>query len=619
MGRLLERAADEAALLEAWAELQRRRPADEPTTGIARFARRAAREIAAASSALADGSWVPQPVAAVRMPKPTGGFRTLGIPAIIDRIVERSILSVIDPVLDGLLSPWCFGYRRGLGINDAIRAVIDARDDGATAVLRVDIEDCFDRILRSRLIGILTTHLDDPDLIAVLSALIRRPVASRRPTARGIHQGSPLSPLFANLYLDEFDRTMMAAGLVAIRYADDIAVPLSSGEDPDEVLALISESLGSLGMRLGEDKCAVSSFEDGVTFLGSIITAGSQVRPERHDRPTATTIFVTTDGAVLRSRGHRMRIDRDGEEPFSIGYDRVRQVVIFGRAHLTTAFLQQVLRREIDVTLLSSTGRYFGRVQGQMSASPFLRAAQYALFDDDDQRLDIARRIISGKITNQRSLLIRRQRSAGVGLMSRIERLAGLRSSLDGATSMMQLSGIEGAASREYFGGLAALVGNGFVFTNRRRRPPPDPVNAMLSFGYTLLTQEIIAAVETAGLDPFEGIVHQRRVGRPSLALDLVEEFRAVIVDSTVLRLIAMRIITPEDFDYPEHPTPMCRLLPDARRRFLAAYEQRMLTLMTHSGSGRRVSYRVATILQAQSLAGELLGHQARYVPVVWK
>ena len=173
--------------------------------------------------------------------------------------------------------------------------------------------------------------------------------------------------------------------------------------------------------------------------------------------------------------------------------------------------------------------------------------------------------------------------------------------------------GLEGAASRIYFQELARTLAPEWEFGGRQRRPPPDPVNAMLSYGYTILAHETAAAAETAGLDPMVGFLHRHRSGRPALALDLMEEFRPATVDVAVRRLIATDQVRPEQFD--DDPAAGCRMSPDARTAFLAAYERRMLTLTTHELTGRRVSYRVALSLQAKALARSLLDPSAVYQP----
>lgn len=179
--------------------------------------------------------------------------------------------------------------------------------------------------------------------------------------------------------------------------------------------------------------------------------------------------------------------------------------------------------------------------------------------------------------------------------------------------------GHEGTATREYFRALRSVIDPSWGFTARERRPPPDPVNAMLSYGYTLLVHDAIAALETVGLDAAVGFVHQARWGRPCLALDLIEEFRPVIVDAVVLRCVTSGVVRFEEFAVT--PDRGCRMADRARQAFLAAYERRMLTIFTHEPSGRRVSYRVGLGLQAKALARAVLSPDQgnRYQPVRWK
>ncbi|SNQ50105.1 CRISPR-associated endonuclease Cas1 3 (fragment) [Frankia canadensis] len=160
---------------------------------------------------------------------------------------------------------------------------------------------------------------------------------------------------------------------------------------------------------------------------------------------------------------------------------------------------------------------------------------------------------------------------------------------------------------------LARSLDPSWGFAARIRRPPPDPINAMLSYGYTLPANEAVAAAETAGLDPMVGLLHRHRWGRPALALDLMEEFRPLTVDVVVRRLVSTGQVRPEQFD--QVPASGTRMNGDARAAFLAAYERRMLTLTTHQPSGRRVSYRVVLSLQAKSLGRSLLDPSARYEP----
>jgi CRISP-associated protein Cas1 len=322
----------------------------------------------------------------------------------------------------------------------------------------------------------------------------------------------------------------------------------------------------------------------------------------------------------LRSRGGRMRVEKDGQLLLGLNFQRVRQIVIFGRAGLTTPLLQQCLARSIDVTFLSAGGSYFGRLQGDFGTDPKVRRAQFRCSTPKaPERLEIARRMVAGKLVNQRTLLQRSRRAHhSEQLEETIARIDKYRRQLPTMQAVDAIMGIEGAAAREYFRGFDSLLQHGWRLEARRRRPPPDPVNSALSLGYALLTQEAIAAANAAGLDPFAGFLHTQRAGQPTLGFDLVEEFRPVIVDSVVLRLFNTRAVNQDSFSIETGPPVNCSMTDEGRKVFLAAYERRMLTLFTHQPSGRRVSYRVGLFLQARSLALELTGGHP-YVPIQWK
>lgn len=231
---------------------------------------------------------------------------------------------------------------------------------------------------------------------------------------------------------------------------------------------------------------------------------------------------------------------------------------------------------------------------------------------------ELARAFVDGKVANMRIALLRAARRGVDPERTTIaETLAATRAQLSDAASIEEIMGHEGVASREYFRSWRMSYGDDWAFDGRQRRPPPDPINAMLSFGYTLLTHEAVAALQAAGLDPAVGFLHQARWGRPSLALDLMEELRPIAVDAIVTRCLTTGIIRYQDFE--TTPEQGCRMNDRVRTAFLAAYEHRMLTLFTHQPSGRRVSYRVGLVLQAKALARTLLDPDHPYRPVRWK
>jgi len=554
--------------------------------------------------------------------KPGGGLRRLEVPCLVDRIVERALLAELDVVIDPLLLPWSFAYRRGLGVRDALACLIEARDAGAAWVARADIDDCFDRIPRWEVLRLLRAAVSDIQAVDLVRRLLERPVIGERVAhgdrGLGLHQGSVLAPLLSNLYLDGFDRAMLSAGYRVIRYSDDMAVPVADRAAAERALADAAGALEELRLELDAAKSQAVSFDTGVPFLGSVVTSTTSPGAQALSHPLETVVYVDRPGALLRSRGDRLVVEHQNTALLRLNLRRVRQVVCVGRVGMTTPFLHRAVRAGIDVVLLDDHGGPGGRLAALSCTDPTARRAQYRTADDAPAARELARCFIDGKIANMRVALLRADRRGPDPVRADVaETLAAARLVLADAGSIEEIMGHEGMATREYFRAWRLLIGDEWGFTERQRRPPPDAVNAMLSFGYTLLVHEAIAALCTAGLDPAVGFLHQVRWGRPNLALDLMEEFRPLVVDAVVLRCATTGVVRAEEFD--TVPDQGCRMNPRARHAFLAAYERRMLTLFTHEPSARRVSYRAGLGLQARALARSILNPDRPYRAVRWK
>jgi CRISPR-associated protein Cas1 len=623
MGELTGRAFTEQALLDAWDDVREAALADGVGgPELDRFEAAAARNVSSLATELADGTFSPQPAFAVEIAKSSGGIRHLAVPSLTDRIVERALLAELDAVTDPLLLPWSFAYRHGLGVRDAVASLVEAREAGPAWVARCDTDDCLDRIPRWEVLRRLREVIPDTEAVDLVRRVMDRPVIGER-VARadrglGLRQGSPLSPLLCNLYLDSFDRAMLAAGYRAIRYADDIAVPSPDRGGAERALHVAADELAALRLDLDPVKSQVVSFDDGVPFLGSTLTALTSPGAMALSHPLETVVYVDRPGSLLRSRGDRLVVEHQDEVLFRLNLRRVRQVVCFGRIGMTTPFLHRALRDVIDIVLLDDEGGPGGRLTSLAATDPTVRRAQYRVADDGPAARELARGFVDGKIANMRVALLRAGRR-GPGAVSAdiAETLAVTRLVLPDAMSVDEIMGHEGSATREYFRAWRQLIGADWGFTARERRPPPDPVNAMLSFGYTLLAHEAVAALSAAGLDPSVGFLHQARWGRPSLALDLMEEYRPLVVDAVVLRCLTTGIVRAEEFE--TVPGRGCRMNPRARQAFLAACERRMLTLFTHEPAARRVSYRVGLALQAKALARTVQDPGHPYRPVRWK
>ena len=623
MGELLERAFTEQRLLDAWREVRDAALADgEGGPEVDRFEAAAARHVSQLAETLTQGKFEPHPVVRVEIAKKDGGVRHLAVPSLADRIVERALLVELDAVIDPLLLPWSFAYRHGLGVRDAMACLAESRDSGAAWVARCDIDDCFERIPRWEVVRLLREVVADVAVVDLVRRLMDRPVIGER-IARperglGLHQGSPLSPLLCNLYLDGFDRAMLACGYRAIRYSDDIAIPTPDRGAAERALSDAARELSALRLQLDPVKSQVVSFDTGVPFLGATVTSLTSPGAMALSHPLETVVYVDRPGSLVRSRGERMVVEYQGETLFRLNLKRIRQVVCTGRVGMTTPFMHRALRDGIDVILLDDHGGPGGRLMSLAHSDPTARRAQYRIADNAPAALGLARAFVDGKIANMRVSLLRAGRRVPDPLVtSAAETLAITRLVLADAVSYDAVLGHEGSATREYFRAWRCVIGENWGFATRERRPPPDPVNAMLSFGYTLLAQEAVAALEIAGLDAAVGFLHRARWGRPCLALDLMEEFRPVVVDPVVLRCLSTGIVRFEEFE--TSPDLGCRMSARARQAFLAAYERRMLTVFTHEPTARRVSYRVGISLQAKALARAILDPDRLYRPVRWK
>lgn len=265
------------------------------------------------------------------------------------------------------------------------------------------------------------------------------------------------------------------------------------------------------------------------------------------------SLVLMEQGVTLGLDGGLFTVERAGQVIERVRVTEIEEVLLFGTVHLTPAATAALLARGIDTVFLTARGQYRGRLMGRPGRNVELRLAQFERLRDPATALGFAQAVVTGKITNQRALLLRAQREHGLEeLATALASLRRLQQALALTSDVEAVRGFEGQASAIYFGRLGACIRNpAFTFAGRTRRPPRDPINAMLSFGYTMLAALVESAVLRAGLDPMLGALHTPDYGRPSLVLDLMEEFRPVLVDALVLRLVNRREIVPEDFERP--------------------------------------------------------------------
>ncbi len=286
-------------------------------------------------------------------------------------------------------------------------------------------------------------------------------------------------------------------------------------------------------------------------------------------------LYVVEQGAVVQKEGERVAVRKDGQTLMSVPVFKLDSVVVFGGVQLSAQAMALLLANGIEVAFMSTDGRIKGRLMPAESRNVPLRLQQYERYRDADFRLKLARALVRGKLHNARALVLRYLRNhPNAPLDEPLRLLEDCLAQVDSAADLDSLRGVEGRGSAVYFTAYARMVTGELTFSGRSRRPPRDPVNALLSLGYSLLVQEMFGVVAARGLDPYLGFYHDVRYGRPALALDMVEELRAPIVDRTVLAVVNRRVFGPEDFE--EGDAGGVFLTKDGLRRFLAAYEERL-------------------------------------------
>lgn len=331
-------------------------------------------------------------------------------------------------------------------------------------------------------------------------------------------------------------------------------------------------------------------------------------------------LYLVEQGAVVQRDGQRIVVQKENRRLLSVPVFKVENVLIFGHVQITTQAIGLLLGHGIEVSFFTMSGRLKGRLVSTISKNVLLRVHQFSRAREEGFCLDVARRIIKAKIHNARLILIRFARNhPEVSLTQTIEQLGDIMREIEGTPSLSALRGKEGIAAAIYFQALGNLIRGGFTFVRRQKRPPRDPINALLSLGYTLLTNETIGRVSAHGFDPYLGFYHTLRYGRPSLALDLVEEFRHIVVDRLVLSLVNRRMIRPDEFEIRTNDGAMI-LKPQAFKQFLAAYEEYMRRPLsfrrrpTDLPAGRPITYRDLIDLQVRRLARTVQTGQP-YVP----
>jgi len=338
------------------------------------------------------------------------------------------------------------------------------------------------------------------------------------------------------------------------------------------------------------------------------------------------TLFVFTKGAYLSKEGQAVVVKVDREQRLRVPVHHLGGIVCFGAVGASPQLMALCAEEGVSISFLSQNGRLRARVVGFTPGNVLLRREQYRQADDSSASRELAGPMVAAKIANQRTVLLRGQRESKnkeASLAFAIQQLAQsarTASSARQCPSLDELRGVEGMAARAYFGtfnSLLTVAKESFSMKERSRRPPLDRLNALLSFLYAMLAHDARSACEACGLDPAVGFLHRDRPGRPSLALDLMEELRPVLCDRLALTLINRRQVSPAGFDITE--SGAVRMKENTRKAVVEAYQKRKKDELVHPYLDERVSLGLAVHLQARLLARRLRGEIDSYPPFIWR
>lgn len=345
------------------------------------------------------------------------------------------------------------------------------------------------------------------------------------------------------------------------------------------------------------------------------------------------TIYVLEPGSYLRREGNTLRVFRGNTQTAQIPAEDLKKLILVGYLSLSGGVLDFLIRKRIETVFITPTGRFRARLALDEHRHVALRKAQYLRLSKPDFALKTARIIVHGKLRNMaRFLLLRARQYKDKSLRIGAVKLKAMSETAWGMEDLGKLRGLEGSAARAYFELFDALLRNpSFEFHGRNRRPPLDATNAMLSFIYTMLTNEVLSAINACGLDPYLGSLHEISYGRPSLACDLVEEYRAFLGDRFVLGLINRKAVGPEDFlirknppaDYRDEDEMKARrpveMKPRINRAFIASYEEMMKRNISHGTPPAKTTYRMLILRQVRAFAAFLKNPDEMYTPFTWE
>jgi CRISPR-associated protein Cas1 len=599
---------------------------------VERFALVAAAQIDLLARQLGDGSYRPSPARRVYLPKRSGGVRPLDIPSVFDRVAQASCAMVLDERLDRVMEDSSFAYRRGRSVAQAVARIAALRRNGFVHVVDGDIKAYFETIPHERLMAKLERHVDDAAVIDLIWLWLE----TYSLTGRGVPQGSPVSPLLANLYLDDVDERIVGRGVRLVRFADDYLLLCTSAAAAEGAMARMAALLADEGLEMHPEKSRVTSFEEGFRFLGHVfvraltmpeeradetpdedaiaaaesaaraadeeaVEAFPESEPEKRLSDPLFPVYVVEPGRTLIVRGARLALRDDAGRLVDLPPRAIQRIELGADAEATMAALDLAAAHGVEVVRIGGDGALLGRYEATAPERARRHLAQARTILDEAARATLAGLLVEGRIRNQRALLRRLNRerrdpdiAAACAKMARPIRAARF------APSVEEAMGREGEAAALYWPALGRALPEEFRFRLRQRQPARNPANAVISALSSLLARDIRALALRAGLHPGFGVLHATTDGAEALVYDLMEEFRAPVAEACASALFNRRALRAEMFDMGATALRFDRA---AWPAIIRGYESWVARPVRSPRSGRDVLWRALMLEQAQAYA----------------
>jgi len=612
---------------------------------IPQFERTHRTRLAALSHALREGSYRPGHYRLLQIPKKRGGTRPLAIPSVIDRVAQTAVATGLVPLLDPLFDPDSYGYRPGRSVDMAVARIGVLRRQGYAWVAEADIVRCFETIPHDPLLTLLDTTLageaEAGMLVDLVAHWLEHAGAEFGHAGRGLPQGSPLSPLLANLYLDQLDTALEADGITLIRFADDFVLMAKRREAAEAALARSGEVLQRHGLDLHDEGSRVVDFDTGFAFLGHLFVRSLTLRqtPDPAEdvlglmRATAQEDDAAQEDAAQIAAERRAGYDRgdrvlylqdperrlglanlsycvqtaEGRPLLTLAPRRVGRIEIGPGVEFEAEAVRQALHEGTDLALTNGAGETLGWLSPAEFDRAGLHMAQAAVALDPALRLALARAIVDARLRNMRARLqvLNRGQKAGPlrdEVVIAAKSLGRMIRKLPGVEDVAALRGHEGAAAAIYWPALGALC-PGAPRPFRRSRPAQDPLNAAINYLTALLARDVRAAVLKAGLHPGFGALHAAADRHEACVWDLMEGPRAVLTEGLAVALFLRRHLRDDMFE----GDGRVRIGREGRVALIRGYEAAMDRIAVSAHSGRRMAGRPRLVEEAQALAKHVL------------